>query len=1285
MRSRIMIVGRDVALRAQLARLLNGRGYHVEIAENAEHARRVGLEGVALAIVAPDGLGPEGKGLLQELRAAVGSVLVIAAPGTKRELRADVIDISDEAGLVARVAEALAPTPEADKVEPVLQFGGFRLDLAGHCLVDQAGKEVPLTSSEFSLLRAFLKRPGRVLSRDQLLQVLTGRDAEAYDRSIDMLIVRLRRKIESDPKRPRLIVTIPGSGYKFAARVTAEAIGALGEAQSESVAATVLPRPSAHGPERRQLTIMQCAMSGPAFQSAGRDPEDLHRQLTDFHESCAAIIAQTGGTVAKLLNDGVLAYFGYPQADEYQAERAIRAARGVIQASGRADAGQTNGIQARVAIATGLVLVGGLFRDSGEQAALGEPASLAAGLVAHAASSTVLISASTRRLVGELFQCQERGPIALPGFSEAIAVWQVVGEGEVEDRFEALHGLEFAALVGREEELALLLRRWDQAKAGEGQVVQLSGEAGIGKSRVLAALAERIGAEPHVRMRYQCSPHHVNDAFYPITSQIWRAAGFVTGEPAAARLDKLEAMIARSALEAKDIAPLLASLLSIPFDGRYSALDMAPGEQKERTIAALIALFEGLTKDAPVLVSLEDAHWIDPTSLDVFGRLVDSLPNLRALLVVTFRPEFASPWAGRAHAASLPLSRFGKRHTLALVDRVTRDKALPSEVLEQIVAKTDGVPLFVEELTKAVLGSGLLREENAAYVLVSALIPPAIPSTLQDSLMARLDRLAPVREIAQIAAVIGREFSYRLLEAVAPIQGPALQSALGQLMAAELIHGRGSPPEATYVFKHALVQDTAYASMLHSRRKSIHADIARAMEKLFADQVQASPAILAHHYSEAGLDDLAIEWWGKAGDQALRRSAFQEAISHLGKAIAMADKAAGGKVASVSGQRGKLQVAFGNALIAARGYAAPETTEAFAKAREAAGENAARERQSADYGLWAGSFVRGDLPSMRGHSAAFLSDVETRPDSPEAGVAHRTAGMTHWFAGEYREGREHLERALALFQPCRDDDLMFRFGIDAGVAAMLYLALTSWPLGDVQCAGSLVRGAEERIASIAHIATRAYGKMHAALFEFMRGDLTRAAARAVELARLAREHDLSMLRAWGVFLEGVATAEGGGLGEGLKDMRRGVELLREQKVLLFDGLIKIALAQTEACASDVDRAVAILDEALATSERTGHRAFEAELHRVRGEILLKRDSASTAPAERAFQTALAVAKEQGARSFELRAALALAKICQSTGRTTDAHAVLAPALEGFSPTPEMPEIAEAMSLSARLA
>ena len=375
-------------------------------------------------------------------------------------------------------------------------------------------------------------------------------------------------------------------------------------------------------------------------------------------------------------------------------------------------------------------------------------------------------------------------------------------------------------------------------------------------------------------MRYQCSPHHANDAFYPIASQIWHAAGFARAESAAVRLGKLEAMIGRSALDAREVAPLLASLLSIPVEGRYPQIEMAPSEQKERTIAALIALFAGLTKDAPVLALLEDAHWIDPTSLDVFSRLIDRLPGLRALLVVTFRPEFAAPWVGRAHVASLQLNRFGTPQSIAMVDRVTGGKALPTEILEQIVAKTDGVPLFVEELTKTVLESGALREENGGYVLASALTPLAIPSTLQDSLMARLDRLAPVKETAQVAAAIGREFSYRLLEAVTPIQGAELEDALAQLMAAELIHGRGAPPEATYVFKHALVQDAAYGSLLRSRRQRIHADIARALEEKFADQVAAAPADIARHYTEAGLSPpsrLRAIGWRRANSRSRAR------------------------------------------------------------------------------------------------------------------------------------------------------------------------------------------------------------------------------------------------------------------------------------------------------------------------------------------------------------------------------------------------------------------------------
>ena len=555
----------------------------------------------------------------------------------------------------------------------------------------------------------------------------------------------------------------------------------------------------------------------------------------------------------------------------------------------------------------------------------------------------------------------------------------------------------------------------------------------------------------------------------------------------------------------------------------------------------------------------------------------------------------------------------------------------------------------------------------------------AIPLSLQQSLAARLDRLGPAREIAQIGAVLGREFSYALLRAVAETDEYALQASLDRLAEADLLFVEGAPPQASFRFKHALVQDAAYDSLLKSRRHALHR---RAAEILRDDpeRAAAAPEVVAHHFTEAGLDDLAIEWWGRAGDQALRRSAFQEAISHIGKAIAMADKAAG-----AAGQRRHLQVAYGNALIAARGQGAPETTEAFAKARElAVGEKDAPDRLAADYGLWVGSFVRGELPAMRGHAATFLSDLEAKPDSPEAGVAHRAAGITHWFAGEYRAAREHLERAIALFQPGRDDDLVFRFGHDAGVVATLYLALTLWPLGHVGRAASLVGGAQARIVRLAHFGARAQGVMHAAMFELMRGDLSRAVQDASELARLAREYELPFWQAFAVWLEGLATTYGGASGSGLEAMRRGVELLREQNILMFDGLVKIALAEAEARAGDVDCALVILDEALATSERIGHRTFDAELNRIRGQMLLKRDPDSPAPAEEAFRTAVAVAKQQSTRSFELRAALVLAKLYQSTGGLADAHAVLAPALEGFSQMPEMPEIAEAQALLTAL-
>jgi tetratricopeptide (TPR) repeat protein len=563
-------------------------------------------------------------------------------------------------------------------------------------------------------------------------------------------------------------------------------------------------------------------------------------------------------------------------------------------------------------------------------------------------------------------------------------------------------------------------------------------------------------------------------------------------------------------------------------------------------------------------------------------------------IIATARPEFRPPWSLRSHHSVISLSPLGRADVAQMVGELAARHALSQEVIEGLSERTGGVPLFVEEVAR------LLLERGDAGGL------QAIPPTLQQSLAARLDRLGDAREVAQIGAVLGRDFTYSLLRAVGEIDDPVLQSALDRLVSADLLIAEGAGREANYRFKHALIQDAAYDSLLKSRRLALHCHAADVLRD-DPERAEAEPEIIAHHFTQAGIDDLAIEWWGKAGDQALRRSAFQEAIAHLGKAIAMADKAANGKPEGESGERRQLHVAYGNALFQARGYGARETTNAFARAREsAAGEKDAADRLATDYGMWVGSFARGELPTMRRYAATFLGDVEATPESPAAGVAHRIAGDTHWFAGEYREAQDHLERALSLFRSGRDDDLAFQFGTDAGVMAMLWLAMVLWPLGDTRRATSLVGDAEARIAGLTHIGTRASGRWNAAMFELMRGDLSRATPNAIELAQLSREHDLPMWRAYGVFLAGLTSAQSDASEGGFEDMRRGIELLREQNNPVFDGLVKIALAEAEALAGNADRAVAVLDEALATSERIGHHSYDAELHRVRGEMLLKR-------------------------------------------------------------------------------
>jgi class 3 adenylate cyclase len=633
-----------------------------------------------------------------------------------------------------------------------------------------------------------------------------------------------------------------------------DAIAALGAAvPAASVTAAPRNAPAPAEAERRQLTVMFCDLVGSTALSARLDPEDLREVYAAYHRAVADVVRSLDGFVAKYMGDGVLIYFGYPRAHEDDAERAVRAGLGIIDAVGRLDVKSVE-LQTHVGIATGLVVVGDLIGEGSaqEQSVVGETPNLAARLQALAEPEAVVIAAGTRRLVGDLFEYRDLGAVEVKGIAAPVPASQVLRPSVVASRFEALRGSSLTRLIGRDEEIDLLLRRWARAKAGDGQVVLVSGEAGLGKSRITAALAERLLTEPHLRVRYFCSPYHQDSALFPFIDQLGRASGFARDDPPAAKLEKLEDLLARAELPNEDVA-LLDDLLSLPGSERHPLPNLSPQRKKERTLEALIRRLEGLARHQPVVMVFEDAHWIDPTSRELLDLTVDHVRSLPVLLIVTFRPEFQPPWTGQPQVSMVALNRLDRRDRTVLVEQITGGKALPDEVVAQIVDRTDGVPLFVEELTKSVLESGLLREETDRYVLDRALPPFAIPTTLHDSLMARLDRLASVRLVAQTGAAIGREFPYTLLHAVTRLPEDELQTALGRLVASELVFQRGTPPDAVYSFKHALVQDAAHGSLLRSSRQQLHAQIVEALEAHSPELMDSQPELLAQHYAEAGL------------------------------------------------------------------------------------------------------------------------------------------------------------------------------------------------------------------------------------------------------------------------------------------------------------------------------------------------------------------------------------------------------------------------------------------------
>nr|WP_244635770.1 AAA family ATPase [Bradyrhizobium huanghuaihaiense] len=966
------------------------------------------------------------------------------------------------------------------------------------------------------------------------------------------------------------------------------------------------------------------------------------------------------------MGDGVLAYFGYPRAHEDEAERAVRAGLAAVVAVHGLLSPPGETLAARVGIATGPVVVGELIGEGAarEETVVGDTPNLAARLQTLAEPGTVVIGARTRELIGGLFDLAELGMKILKGFPVPVRAWRVVGEGAAESRFEALHGSDLTPLVGREHEIGLLLEHWERAKEGEGQVVLLAGEPGIGKSRLVRALRGRLENEPHTALSHYCSPHHQTSPLYPVIGLLERAAGFAADDPAATRLDKLEALLALSADDVIAVAPLLAALLSLETAARYPPLEMSPHRQKERTLEALVNQVLGLAARRPVLAMYEDAHWADPTSLELLDFLVDRVQDAPVLVLITFRPEFAPPWTRHAHVTALTLSRLSRRQGAAMVARLSGGKALPPAVLDQIVAKTDGVPLFVEELTRTVLEANLLRDEGDHYALAGPLPPMAIPATLQESLLARLDRLAPAREVAQVAAAIGREFSHELLAIAAALPESDLQAGLDDLVGSGLVFRRGTPPQATYSFKHVLVQDTAYATLVRAKRQRLHARIAAALEQHFPERVQAQPELLAHHYMEAGLAEPAIDYWLRAGQRAITRSAMTEALAQLRNGL---DLLADLPEVDRARRELDLQVASGVALMATQGWAAPEAGRANARARKLCEQlGATAQLWPVLYGQWVFHGVRGEHNAAQNVADEFLRRAQDHHDTSAAVVAHRICGTGALWRGELSAARIHLQQTLALYDRQEHHSLASLYVQDPRVAALSGLSWTLFALGYPEQARTRSREALDAARELAHLSTVAYALLFASFFEQYRLAWREAKDRAEALVELSTEQGFPHFLAPAMVIRGWALTQSGEAETGLAQLRQGLPGWRATGAGLYEPYFLGLQAEACGCLGAVEEGLEMVAKALDRVEETGEGWFEAELHRIMGELMLRLPKPDPTAAEARFGHAAARARQQGAKLWELRAATHLARLWKQQGRCGEARDLLTPLYSQFT-------------------
>lgn len=1167
-------------------------------------------------------------------------------------------------------------------------LGPFRLDTDGN-LLSRGSEPLPLGRRGVALLRALVERPGALISKEALIDAAWPGQA-VEESNLTVQIAALRKVLGGSEGGERWVETMPRRGYRFVGPVMAEAAGnAAAPVPPPQDASAPNPPPPAEA-ERRQLTVLSCELVGPAAHGDEAALEHLRDAVAAFQRCVAAVAAQHGGHVAETFGNATLVLFGYPTATEHDAEQAVRAGLALRAAlagpqpgsrhPGTAAGGAPAGAQCRIGVATGMAIVGLAGTETGSGQVVGDTPNLAIRLRLGGPPGNVAIEALTRRLIGGLFECVDLGALDAPAGVAPLQAWRVLGEAAASNRFEALRGPGVSRLIGREAELDLLLRLWSRAASGEGQAIVVSGEAGIGKSRLVAGLQDQLAPEGYSRLAWFCSAHHCNSPLFPLLDQIARDAAFAPHDAPAARAAKLRGLAARAGLHDDDVA-LLLDLLMLPQPDGRAMPDLPAARKKQLLMKALGRQVAGLACRQPLLLVVEDVHWIDPTMQELLDILVESIHELAMLMVVTARPEFQPPWAGHRRVTTLGLNRMDRQEQRALVAQVAA-AALPEAVIGRIIDRSDGVPLFVEELTRNVLESGLLRPGTGQPAQDGASPSATIPTTLYGSLLARLDRHPTARLVAQAGAAIGREFSHELIRAVWDRPEQELLSALDQLAAAGLVHRRGVAPDATYSFKHSLIRDAAYSTLLRPARRRLHGLIARTLQARFADLVEDQPELLAWHCGEAGLPAESALLWARAGRRSAARSSLAEAAVLYRNALDQLRLLP----ETLDRQRRQLELnsALSAALRAVKGLAAPETGQAYGEALAlwtALGSPA--EFVEIPFGMARYHAYRGEIDVALRHDEQLLHLSRQRDDPVGLVLGHLSSGRTLMYAGRFAESRLHLEALLAVGDPAFHASLVRRVGFYPQGNAQACLAVVLLCLGHPDEALACSNAAVAAARQLGHVHSLVSILSLAAVPYALVGDPGTLGAWADELVAITTEQGFPAWGAIGRTYRGWVNVRNGKLADGIGLLREGAAAFRATGADLFAPFLVTLQANACAGAGQVNESLELLGEAFEIAERTGEYWLAAELHRLKGDLLAR--GGQTAQAEDCFRRAMAIAAEQGAQFWQLRAATSLVQLLRGSARHAEARAMLEPVLGGFDGNMRAADVVAAQALLRQLA